>query len=330
MLLENIEETGKRDLKVVRDFVRPPSGKGASVALGLFDGLHIGHRQVLEAALHSGELAPCVFTYTISSQIPQNKKNYSTLMPDEQKCALLEQMGFEMVVMPEFDSFKDVEPREFVERMLIEGMGARELSCGYDFTFGKKGAGDIRLLSQVAAEHGVGLNIIQPVLLDGKPVSSTRIRQAILDGRMDDASRMLGRRFCIRLKVEHGNQIGRMLDFPTINQVFPRFHIVPRYGVYSTIVNIDGKLYGGVTNVGVKPTVGSDGPLAETYILDFSGDLYGKTVEVYFFRFVRPERRFESIDRLREQIAADKCSVQEEVAQNIEQMLFVDSLVQPD
>ncbi len=176
----------------------------------------------------------------------------------------------------------------------------------------------------------MGLNIIQPVLLDGKPVSSTRIRQAILDGRMDDASRMLGRRFCIRLKVEHGNQIGRMLDFPTINQVFPRFHIVPRYGVYSTIVNIDGKLYGGVTNVGVKPTVGSDGPLAETYILDFSGDLYGKTVEVYFFRFVRPERRFESIDRLREQIAADKCSVQEEVAQNIEQMLFVDSLVQPD
>ena len=322
MLLENIEETGKRDLKVVKDFVRPPSGKGASVALGLFDGLHIGHRQVLEAALHSGELAPCVFTYTISSQIPQNKKNYSTLMPDEQKCALLEQMGFEMVVMPEFDSFKDVEPREFVERMLIEGMGARELSCGYDFTFGKKGAGDTRLLSQVAAE--------QPVLLDGKPVSSTRIRQAILDGRMDDASRMLGRRFCIRLKVEHGNQIGRMLDFPTINQVFPRFHIVPRYGVYSTIVNIDGKLYGGVTNVGVKPTVGSDGPLAETYILDFSGDLYGKTVEVYFFRFVRPERRFESIDRLREQIAADKCSVQEEVAQNIEQMLFVDSLVQPD
>ena len=95
-------------------------------------------------------------------------------------------------------------------------------------------------------------------------------------------------------------------------------------------LTVDGKLYGGVTNVGVKPTVGSDGPLAETYILDFSGDLYGKTVEVYFFRFVRPERRFESIDRLREQIAADKCSVQEEVAQNIEQMLFVDSLVQPD
>lgn len=220
-------------------------------------------------------------------------------------------------------------PREFVERMLIEGMGARELSCGYDFTFGKKGAGDTRLLSQVAAEHGVGLNIIQPVLLDGKPVSSTRIRQAILDGRMDDASRMLGRRFCIRLKVEHGNQIGRMLDFPTINQVFPRFHIVPQLRGLFDHRQHRRQAVRRVTNVGVKPTVGSDGPLAETYILDFSGDLYGKTVEVYFFRFVRPERRFESIDRLREQIAADKCSVQEEVAQNIEQMLFVDSLVQP-
>ena len=130
--------------------------------------------------------------------------------------------------------------------------------------------------------------MVEPVTLDGEPVSSTRIRQAILEGKMDEASRMLGRRFCLRLKVEHGNCIGRLLDFPTINQSFPQHHIVPRYGVYSTVVNVAGKLYGGVTNVGVKPTVGSDRPLSETYILDYSGDLYGQTVEVYFFRFVRP------------------------------------------
>ena len=208
--------------------------------------------------------------------------------------------------------------------MLIEKMGAKELSCGYDFTFGKKGAGTTQQLREIAQKHGVKLNVCDPINLDGEPVSSTRIRQAILEGKMDQASRMLGRRFCIRLKVDHGNQIGRLMDFPTINQVFPRYHIVPKYGVYSTVVNIDGKLYGGVTNVGVKPTVGSDGPLAETYIMDFSGDLYGKIVEVYFFRFVRPEQKFSSIDQLKAQIAADKENVMKDIASNIEQMVFRD------
>lgn len=141
---------------------------------------------------------------------------------------------------------------------------------------------------------------------------------------------MLGRRFCIRLKVEHGNQIGRMLDFPTINQVFPRFHIVPRYGVYSTIVNIDGKLYGGVTNVGVKPTVGRT--------VRWQKLIFWISAAIYT---ARPSRSISSALSARSgaskastacvsMIAADKCSVQEEVAQNIEQMLFVDSLVQPD
>ena len=198
---------GKESLKVVKDFMRPESGKPASVALGLFDGIHIGHREVLGKALENSELAPCVFTYTISNSIPQIKKNYMSLTPDEQKCAILERMGFELVVMPDFERFKDMEPEEFVEKMLIEKMGAKELSCGYDFTFGKKGAGTTQQLREIAQKHGVKLNVCDPINLDGEPVSSTRIRQAILEGKMDQASRMLGRRFCIRLKVEHGKQM---------------------------------------------------------------------------------------------------------------------------
>ncbi len=320
----NSRKRGNENLKVVRDFVRPDSGRPTSIALGLFDGVHIGHREVLGKALQNRELCPCVFTYTISDSVPHIKKMYMTLTSDEQKCSILERMGFELVVMPDFEVFKDLEPEEFVEEMLIRRMGAKELSCGYDFTFGKMGKGNTAALERIAAKHGVKVNIVSPISLDGEAVSSTRIRQAILEGQMDRASRMLGRRFSIRLRVEHGNQIGRLMDFPTINQVFPRYHIVPRYGVYSTVVNIDGKLYGGVTNVGVKPTVGSDGPLAETYIIDFQGDLYGKTVEVYFFRFVRPETKFASIDQLKAQIARDKESVTQEVAANIEQMLFHD------
>lgn len=313
-------------MKVVKEFVKPDSGKAASVALGLFDGIHIGHREVLGKALENKALAPCVFTYTISHSIPQIKKKYMSLMLDEQKCGILERMGFELVVEPDFDDFKDMEPEEFVEEMLIKRMGAKELSCGYDFTFGRNGAGTTERLREIAGRHGVKVNVVAPVELDGASVSSTLIREAILCGEMDAASRMLGRRFSIRLKVEHGNQIGRMLDFPTINQAFPKHHIVPRYGVYSTVVEIDGKLYGGVTNVGIKPTVGSDRPLAETYILDFSGDLYGRVVEVYFFRFVRPERKFASIEQLREQIAHDKQEVQREIADNIEKMVFLDGV----
>ena len=146
---------------------------------------------------------------------------------------------------------------------------------------------------------------------------------------MDEDQPHAGPPRCLRLKVEHGNCIGRLLDFPTINQSFPQHHIVPRYGVYSTVVNVAGKLYGGVTNVGVKPTVGSDRPLSETYILDYSGDLYGQTVEVYFFRFVRPEQKFGSIAELKEQIARDKEDVAQEVAQTLSRCCFGQPRAEP-
>lgn len=309
-------------MKISKEFIKPDSGKPASVALGLFDGVHIGHREVLGKALENGAYSPCVFTYTISDSVPQNKKDYVALTLDDQKCGILEKMGFELTVMPDFSSFKDLEPEEFVEKMLIEQMGAKELSCGYDFTFGKQGKGTTEQLKKIAQKHGVKVNIVSPIRMEGEAVSSTRIRKAILQGEMDKASKMLGRRFSICLKVEHGNQIGRLMDFPTINQIFPPHHIVPRYGVYSTVVNIDGKLYGGVTNVGVKPTVGADSPLAETYIMDFCGDLYGRTVEVFFFRFIRPEQKFPNIDALKTQMEKDKAEVTQDVAENMEQLLF--------
>ena len=180
-------------MKVTKEFIRPDSGKPASVALGLFDGIHIGHTKVLQQALKNRELAPCVFTYTISSFVPQIKKNYLALMPDEQKCAILERMGFEQVVMPDFPALK-IWSRRICRKMLIQGMGAKELSCGYDFTFGKGGAGTTETLCRVAERHGVKVNVVEPVTLDGEPVSSTRIRQAILEERWTKTSRMLGRR----------------------------------------------------------------------------------------------------------------------------------------
>ena len=303
--------------RIAREFVRPDTQKPTSVALGLFDGIHLGHYEVLSKALENKECSPCVFTYTISGELPANKQNYRRLMADDYKCELLKRMGFELVVMPDFDAFKDLAPEEFVEEMLINRMGAKELTCGYDFTFGKMGKGNTDLLCKIAEKHGVKVNIISPISQEGIPISSTRIRRAVMDGNMELAAELLGRRFSICLPVEHGNQLGRLLEFPTINQIFPDRHIIPCHGVYSTIVKVDDNLYGGVTNVGLKPTIGTDRPLAETYILNYSGDLYGKQVEVYFFRFLRPEVRFVTINLLKEQIARDKESVEKEYEANI-------------
>ena len=155
-------------MKVTKEFIRPDSGKPASVALGLFDGIHIGHTKVLQQALKNRELAPCVFTYTISSFVPQIKKNYLALMPDEQKCAILERMGFEQVVMPDFSSFKDMEPEEFVEKMLIQGMGAKELLqrrlhlslARLHRRAGQHPSGSVESVSGVAQLKGRGVSLV--------------------------------------------------------------------------------------------------------------------------------------------------------------------------
>lgn len=301
------------------EFERPDKAP-SSVALGLFDGIHIGHQAVLRRALENPELVPCVFTFTILEDVPGIKKNYSALLTEQKKWSVLEDMGFQVAVCPAYESFKELSPKEFVEEMLIRRLNAKEITCGYDFTFGKGAGGKAEDLIHFAAPYGVKVNLVEPVLLDGEPVSSTRIREAIQQGRMEQASRMLGRRFSIDYEVEHGNQIGRIIQFPTINQVFPERHIVPKYGVYATVVRVGSQLYGGVTNVGVKPTVGSSGPLAETYIMDFDGDLYGRRVEVFFFRFVRSETKFASIEELKAQITKDKAAVQGDTAGNIAQL----------
>ena len=144
-----------------------------------------------------------------------------------------------------------------------------------------------------------------PVVLDGDRISSTRIREYIKKGNMALAWRMMGRPYSLCFPVVSGNKIGRTIAFPTINQVYPEHFMIPRFGVYVSVTEVDGELYPSVTNVGVKPTVGSDCPLAETFILNFSGNLYGKKVRVNLCHFIRPEKKFSSIDELRIQIARD-------------------------
>ena len=266
-----------------------------AVALGAFDGLHIGHKAVIEKTLHSGFL-PVVFTFWDN---PAEKLSGTCkyLTTPEERLRILESWGVKTVVMPNFADVSDWSVEQFLN-MLRDDLNAAELSSGEDFSFGKYAAGNIKILGSFCEKEGITLHVTPSVLYAGERVSATRIRAAMENGEIDSANAMLGRPFGFAFEVVPGNRLGRTIGIPTINQAFPEKFILPRFGVYASAVHVDGEVFCGVTNVGVKPTVGSDHALSETWMPDFSGDLYGHTVRLELLGFIRDERKFESLEEL--------------------------------
>ena len=280
--------------------LQTPEGELAA-ALGSFDGLHLGHRQVIGNTLSAPGLRPAVITFQQNPSVSLQKKPVPLLTTTEQKLALLEEMGVEVVYLLPFDRIRDMEPEDFVEA-LYRVCRVRALSCGFNFRFGKKGRGDAGLLKELCREKGMELSVTPPVSVAGETVSSTRIRACLEQGDVQQAGQLLGRPFGYDFEVTHGRQLGRTWGTPTINQPFPAGYVLPRFGVYASLVEVEGQKYYGVTNIGVKPTVGSDCALSETWIPEFSGDLYGKKVPVELLDFIRPERKFDSLDQLKNEI----------------------------
>lgn len=280
--------------------LQTPEGELAA-ALGSFDGLHLGHRQVIGNTLSAPGLRPAVITFQQNPSVSLQKKPVPLLTTNEQKLALLEEMGVEVVYLLPFDRIRDMEPEDFVEA-LYRVCRIRALSCGFNFRFGKNGRGDAGLLKELCREKGIELSVTPPVSVAGETVSSTRIRACLEQGDVQQAGQLLGRPFGYDFEVTHGRQLGRTWGTPTINQPFPAGYVLPRFGVYASLVEVEGQKYYGVTNIGVKPTVGSDCALSETWIPEFSGDLYGKKVPVELLDFIRPERKFDSLDQLKNEI----------------------------
>lgn len=272
-----------------------------AAALGSFDGLHLGHRQVIGNTLSAPGLRPAVITFQQNPSVSLQKKPVPLLTTNEQKLALLKEMGVEVVYLLPFDRIRDMEPEDFVEA-LYRVCRVRALSCGFNFRFGKNGRGDAGLLKELCREKGISLSVTPPVSVAGETVSSTRIRACLEQGDVQQAGQLLGRPFGYDFEVTHGRQLGRTWGTPTINQPFPAGYVLPRFGVYASLVEVEGQKYYGVTNIGVKPTVGSDCALSETWIPEFSGDLYGKKVPVELLDFIRPERKFDSLDQLKNEI----------------------------
>lgn len=290
-------------MKIIRDLaeLQPNMTDGAeysaeySVALGNFDGLHKGHLSVLEAAKSKG-YPLAVFTFW------QNPHEGSFLITREEKAEIFASLGVELLVSVDFNDVRSMSALSFFEEVLVKKLRAKNLACGEDFRFGERAQGNVSLLRELCKQQSIELEVVRPVLYQGERISSTRIREALETGELRTANEMLGREFGFSLEVIHGNHIGTGLGMPTINQNLPNGFILPKFGVYASFVLVEGKLQFGVTNIGVKPTVGSERVLSETWMPDFSGDLYGKKLRIYLIDFIRAERKFSSLEEMKAEV----------------------------
>ena len=279
----------------------------SAVALGLFDGVHLGHRAVIGRAVsRAPQLFPIVFTFSYDSPKEVTKPGFANILSPSRKEAILQRLGVQLVCEPLFSVVRDLEPEIFFTEILQKKLKAAAIFCGEDYRFGKGAAGDVKLLRALCRKAGIAFETVPAVLDGGEPISSTRIRALLREGRMEDAARLLGEPYAIDYPVSHGRQLGRKMGYPTINQLYPSGDLLPRNGVYVTLAVVGSKTYPAVTNIGVKPTLGgTDAPSAESTLLGFDGDLYGQKVPVSFYRFLRPEQRFPDVETLFRQVAED-------------------------
>lgn len=282
--------------------------KKRAIALGNFDGIHKGHTAVIKAAVQAALAGDMIPTVLLLSPLPScviGSRAVKELMTEADKEKLLTDMGVE-VVRIDFLKIKDYSPQEFFVKILAGELNAGMLSCGFNYRFGKNGEGDSTLLGWLCDITGIRISVAPAVSVGGENVSSTRIRAAVESGDIEAVNSMLGREFGYTLEVVHGDKLGRTLDCPTINQLFPEGLIVPKYGVYASQTCVDGQWYRSVTNIGCRPSFESDQQRSETHIIGYDGDLYGKFIEVRLQKYKREEMKFDSLEELKEQLAKDK------------------------
>ncbi len=279
-----------------------------AVALGLFDGVHLGHRRVLELvhAQRKNGLKPSVFTFATESIGVKHNTALNYLYPTPQKCRILQDCGMDWVSHRPFAEICDMDGEAFVRQMLVQHFSARYVCCGRDFRFGRNAAWNVQDLQKFGQQYGFTVELAEGVLFDGQPVSSSRIRKHLQSGEIAQANALLGAPYTIEQEVVHGAQLGRTIGFPTINQVFAEGQLVPKFGVYASETTVDGVKYPSLTNIGMKPTVDYDGmPLAETHLIGFAGDVYGNVLSVSLERFLRTEQKFASVAELTAQMQRD-------------------------
>ena len=279
------------------------------IALGFFDGVHLGHGALMRAVTAAADrlqAVPCAFTFDRSPTAAITGHEVPLISSVEDRVWLMRRYyGIQEVIVAPFDGMMKMDWQDFIRQYLVEELGVIHVVAGHDFHFGYMGKGNPQRLQEMCRELGLGCDIIGRVEKDGITISSTYIRTLIAQGEMERATQFLGHPHTLTNRVAHGKKIGSStLGFPTVNLRLPPQVIVPAFGVYATRVWFDGQCRCAVTNVGVRPTVeDNDGRVTvEGFILDFDGDLYGHEVRMEFFKHLRPERRFPSMEALAQEI----------------------------
>ncbi|MCS7267798.1 MAG: bifunctional riboflavin kinase/FAD synthetase [Geminicoccaceae bacterium] len=302
-------------MRVVRRFaVLPAAARGAAVAIGNFDGVHLGHRAVLGAAQRLARERACRFGVVTFEPHPREVLDPAgapaRLTPFRRKAELLRALGVELLVALPFDrALARLEPETFVRELLVERIGAAAIATGVDFRFGRERRGDVALLAELARRSGFALEAVAPVDVDGERCSSSAIRAHLAAGRVERAARLLGRPYDVEGRVRPGDRRGRELGFPTANIDPPPGQQLPADGVYAVEARLEGESaqasHPAVANLGWRPTFAGRRRLLEVHLLDGCYDLYGRRLRVAFLARLREERRFADRAELVAQIARD-------------------------
>jgi riboflavin kinase/FMN adenylyltransferase len=293
-------------MKIITNIEQAPEIKGEiDAALGYFDGMHLGHQKILAATAASG-MKRAVITFSNSPAAYCSPGiDVKRLMSLDDKVAYMKNAGIDYLFMYPFDDYiKNMSKEEFVDRFIF-GLHVKHVVVGFNYTFGKGKSGTKHDLKKLCAPYGIGVEVVSSVRCRGEIISSTAIRRYLQNGDIRRANAMLGAPYTLNGSVISGKQIGRRIGFPTANIQLDAEMLVPKWGVYLTNIMIKGKKYVGLTNIGDNPTLKAGKLSVETYILDFSGNIYDSKIRLEFEDFLREEKKFENTDALRQQIKAD-------------------------
>lgn len=282
--------------------------KMTSIALGFFDGVHIAHQKIITSAVNFAEvngLSAVALTFDRSPLEILSPGKIRYLTDADSKADLIKSLGADTKFLTLSSELLSLSPEEFVRDVLVKKYGVNHAVCGYNYRFGKNGSGDTKALKELGEKYGFTVEILGKVTYNGVDVSSSYVRTLISEGNIALANKLLGRSFTLSGTVIEGKHLGNKLGFPTANVFFPENSATPLCGVYKTLVLLDGEKLPAITNIGINPTVGGEKLRSETYIPDFSENIYGKEIEIEFIDFIREETKFDSIEMLKKQIEID-------------------------
>lgn len=299
-------------MKIIKDTTEFHIDGPTAVAIGKFDGLHRGHQKLLSIIQEQKAkgLQTVVFTFVPSPAAFFSKDVLQELTTVEEKRLIFEKAGIDYLIeYPFVQETADMSPEDYIQKVLVEQIDAKCIVAGYDISYGKRGAGDCKLLEQLAPTYDYEVVIIDKVQYEGREVSSTYVREEVKRGNMRVVHDLLGIPYHIGGTIVHGKKLGRTIGMPTVNLLPPKEKLLPPNGVYYSKIVIKGETHCGITNIGTKPTVSGEPVIGvETYIYDFEEVVYGEDAEVYLLEYKRPEMRFSGVDELKEKMQADIAS----------------------